>query len=273
LQAQYQIEPRRRTDKPPDPVEREVSRPDGETEIERPRTEAFHLDASTAPMLCRFLEELSPLLTAALDTQATKKAEKDRKENAANQLRCCAEHFLTAGEQAYGEGEVLPERKADAVLHYVIALEGLLAGDDDDRGDFTRKLSQRAAVLAGRNDAERLETRRLVRDAYWARSEYAHGGKPDTIGKIDLTKLRRVVRRCIRARLILGDPTPAGPLNQLADQVLLSHSELQSQIRRPLDEVEQRYRLLQDRAQRAAVGKPTNSATVAHESTPSARRR
>ena len=53
----------------------------------------------------------------------------------------------------------------------------------------------------------------LVRDAYSARSEYAHGGKRDKIAKVDLAKLRRVVRRCILTRLILGDPTPAGPLH------------------------------------------------------------
>ena len=76
-------------------------------------------------MLRRFLEELSPLLTAALSPQAENKAEKKAKEKAADQLRRCAEHFLTASD-AHREGKVSPQQNADAVLHYVIALEGLL---------------------------------------------------------------------------------------------------------------------------------------------------
>ena len=231
--AWYRIEPRRRTDTLFESVPRT---PDGETDIERLLTGAFQLDA--AKMLRRFLEELSPLLTAALSTQAEKKAGKAKE--AANQLRRCAEHFLTASD-AHREGKVSAQKNADAVLHYVIALEGLLAGADDDRSDLTRKLSQRAAVLAGDNDAKRLTIEQLVRDAYRARSEYAHGGKRDKIAKVDLAELRRVVRRCILTRLILGDPTPAGRLHELADRALLSHDELQSQIRHPFDEFAQRW--------------------------------
>jgi hypothetical protein len=228
--AWYRIEPRRRTDKLFDSVERT---PDGGRDIERLLTGAFDLDA---PMLRCFLEELSPLLAAALSTQAEKKVKDKAKERAANRLRRCAEHFLMAGD-AHREGEVFSQQNADAVLHYVIALEGLLAGDDSDSGDFTRKVSQRAAVLAGRNDANRLEIEQLIRAAYKARSAYAHGSPPS---KIDLAELRGVVRRCILTRLILGDPTPAGPLHVLADRALLSHDELQSQIRRPSDEFAQR---------------------------------
>ena len=144
-------------------------------------------------MLC-FLEELSPLLTAALSTQAENKAEKKAKEKAADQLRRCAEHFLTASD-AHREGKVSPQRNADAVLHYAIALEVPLG--DDDHSDLTRKVSQRAAVLAGANDDHRLTIEQLVRDAYSARSVYAHGGKRDKIAKVDLAILRRVVCRCI----------------------------------------------------------------------------
>jgi len=140
--AWYRIEPRRRTDRLFESVPRTS---DGETDIEQLLTGAFDLEL--ADMLC-FLEELSPLLTAALSTQAENKAEKKAKEKAADQLRRCAENFLTASD-AHREGEVFPQQNADAVLHYVIALEGLLAGDDSDRGDFIRKVSQRAAVLAG----------------------------------------------------------------------------------------------------------------------------
>ncbi len=241
LWAWYRIEPRRRTDTLFDSVPRT---PGGETDIERFLTGAFDLDA--APMLRRFLEELSPLLTAALSTQAENKAEKKAKEKAADQLRRCAEHFLTATD-AHREAELSPQQNADAVLHYVIALEGLLG--DDDRSDLTRKVSQRAAVLTGGNDDNRLTIEQLVRDAYSARSEYTHSGKRDKIVKVDLAKLRRVVCRCILTRLILGDPTRlilgdptrAARLYELADRALLSHDELQSQIRHPFDEFAQRW--------------------------------
>jgi hypothetical protein len=238
LWARYRIEPRRRTDKLFDSVDWEIWSPDGEAEIETPRTGAFDLDAHDAPMLRRFLDALSPCLTAALDTQGTKKVKKRAKEEAANRLQRCAEHFLIAGEHTYDEGEAVPGEEDDAILHYVIALEVLLGGREG--GDLTRKISQRAAILVGTNDVERLAIRRLVCDAYKARSDYAHGNKPSMIGKIDLAKLRRVVRHCILARLILGDPTQVGPLHELADRALLSHSELQNQIRRPFDEFAQR---------------------------------
>lgn len=218
LWAWYRIEPRRRTDELFDSVEWE------ETEIGRPLTGPFNLDASAAPMLRRFLEALAPRLAAALSTRAAKKA--------ATRLQRCAEHFLMAG-NAHREGMVFPQQNADAVLHYVIALESLLAGDDPDRGDFTRKVSQRAAVLAGGSDADRLAIGQLVRNAYSARSAYAHGSDPRMI---DLAALRRIVRHCILTRLILGDPTPAGRLHDVADRALLSHDELQSKIRRPFDE-------------------------------------
>jgi hypothetical protein len=229
LWARYRVEPGRRVDKMFDSVQWETWTPDGTIELERPQTGEFDLDDNSVPMLRRFLAELAPLLAAAVGTSAAKKN--------AVRLRRCAEHFLTAGEHAHGQGEVLSELNADAVLHYVIALEGLLAGDDPDRGDFTRKVSQRAAVLAGEDDTQRLEFERLVRDAYSARSAYAHGGAAT---KVDLPRLRRVVRRCMLTRLILGDPTPEGSLHKVADCALLSHGELQSRIRQPFSEFAQR---------------------------------
>jgi len=226
LWGRYQIEPGRRADKLFDSVQWEIWTPDGETEIERPQTGAFGWDIDVS-MLRRFLAELKPLIAKAL-----------RNKKSGTRLRRCAEHFLIAGEEAHDEGEVLTELNADAVLHYVIALEGLLAGDDPVRGEFTRKVSQRAAVLAGRNDAERLEFERLVHEAYGARSIYAHGSTPTK--EIDLPKLRRIVRRCLLTRLIIGDPTAEGPLHKVTDSSLLSHETLDRRIRQPFDEFTQR---------------------------------
>jgi hypothetical protein len=226
LWARYQVEPGRRIDKLFDSVEWEIWTPDGEVEIEQPRTGEFGSEADV-PMLRRFLTELAPRLERALDHKGP-----------GIRLRRSAEHFLSAGEHAHGQGEVLSELNAEAVLHYVIALEGLLAGADPDRGEFIRKVSQRAAVLAGRNDAERLNFARIVRQAYDVRSKYAHGGMPEK--ELDLPRLRRVVRRCLLARVVLGDPTQNGPLHEVADQGLLARDTLERCIRQPVSEFRQR---------------------------------
>lgn len=232
LWARYQIEPRRRIDKLFDDVVREVWIPDGVTEIERPMTGSYG-DETDTQMLRRFLSELAPRMPADPAGKPSKKEDK-----AAARLRRCAEHFITAGSHAHGEGEVLSEQNADAVLHYVIALEGLLTSDESP-GELTRKVSQRAAILAGKDDTQRVEIEQLVRDAYGARSRYAHGGDMPKQA-IDLPKLRRVVRRCLLTRLIIGDPTPEGTLREVTDRALLSHEVLKRNIRQPFDEFTQR---------------------------------
>ncbi len=228
LWARYQIEPGRRVDKLFDSVDWDIWTPDGVTEIERPMTGVFGL-TTDVPMLRRFLTELAPQLARALS-----------KTKAATQLRRCAEHFLMAGAHAHGEGEVLSELNAEAVLHYVIVLEGLLTGESESPGEYTRKVSQRAAVLAGRNDSERLEFQQLVHDAYGTRSKYAHGSAPKK--ELDLPKLRRVVRRCLLTRLIIGDPAADGPLHTVADRALLSNEVLDRCVLQPFSEFSQRVR-------------------------------
>jgi Apea-like HEPN len=221
LWARYQLEPGRRIDKLFDAVDWKVYTPDDETEIDEPATGEFGSDID-APTLRRFLAELAPLLTTALIDKT-----------AGTRLQRSAEHFLTAGDHAHGEGEVLSELNAETVLHYVIALEGLLAGADSG-SDFTRKVSQRAAVLAGEGDAQRLEIARLVRDAYDARSKYAHGSTPKR--ELDLPRLRKVVRRCLLTRIVIGDPIGDEELHEIADRALLSHEVLERRIRQPFRE-------------------------------------
>jgi len=225
LWARYQVEPGRTVDKLFDSVEWKVVTLNDGTDEDWPDFGDFgDIDV---PMLEPFLTEVATLLAKAI-----------RKMTSGTRLQRCAEHFLTAGTHAHGEGEVLSELNAEAVLHYVIALEGLLAGTDKDRADFRRKVSQRAAILAGDTDAERLEIARLVRDAYDVRSAYAHGSSPEK--EFDLPGLRRIVRRCLLTRLIVGDPTPVGDLQVTTDRALLSHEVLDRCIRQPCNEFRQR---------------------------------
>ena len=234
LWARYQVEPGRRIDKLFDDVDWDVWTPDGVIDIEHPRTGDFG-DYIDLPMLRRFLSELSSRMPEDLSGQPNRT---ESKPNA--RLRRSAEHFLSASAHAHGEGEVLSELNAETVLHYVIALEGLLTGEEQP-GELTRKISQRAAVLAGEDDAQRLEIEETVRGAYASRSRYAHGAPPPQ-EDIDLPKLRQAVRRCLLARLVMGDPTPVGPLLKVADQALLSHEVLERRIRQSLDEFWQRVR-------------------------------
>jgi hypothetical protein len=228
LWARYQIEPGRTVDKLFDSVEwTVVTLPDG-TDEDWPQFGDFgDIDM---PQLERFLGEVEPLLAKAL-----------RKKTAGTRLKRCAEHFLSAGVHAHGEGEVLTELNAEAVLHYVIALEGLLAGTDPDRADFRRKVSQRAAILTGENDAARLEIARLVRGAYDVRSSYAHGSYPEE--EFDLPGLRRIVRNCLLSRLIVGDPAADGDLQSTLDKALLSHEALERCIRQPCNKFWGRVRV------------------------------
>jgi hypothetical protein len=234
LWARYQVEPARRTDKLFDDVVWEVRAIDADTDYEQPMTGSFG-ERADVPVMQRFLAEIAPRMPEDLSNASDKKETK-----AAARLRRCAEHFITAGSHAHGEGEVLSELNADAVLHYVIALEGLLSGDSEDHGELTRKISQRAAILAGTDAASRLQIDRLVRGAYDARSKYAHGTTPKK--EIDLPALRRVVRDCVLTRLVVGDATTEGPLHETADHALLSNDILERCIRKPIDLFRERVR-------------------------------
>lgn len=230
LWAKYKVEPGRRVSTLFDRVYIEPWTPDGVTEIERVRLGDFGLDETQEGEFRRFLEKVGPLLTAI--STVPERAKKPLRERA-ERLRRVAEHFLTAGEDAHGEGEVLSEFNADAVLHYVIALEAVLTGDGSEKTELTRKVVQRAAIIAGVNDEDRAAVSDIVRAAYGARSAYAHGSEPK---KIDLPQLRRVVRDCVLAFLILEGQQGGKDLGELADAALLDHSRLRNEIRRPIED-------------------------------------
>jgi hypothetical protein len=124
-----------------------------------------------------------------------------------------------------------PVHAADALLHYVVALEALF-GEDSREGEMTRRISQRAAVLVGRDDAERLSVAEEIKNVYNIRSRVVHGGAEPT--ERDLETLRAVVRRAILGRLVHGEP-PAGEDSLVAfcDHALLSTTVL-TQLRDPL---------------------------------------
>ncbi|GAB1332045.1 hypothetical protein ACE1SV_63840 [Streptomyces sennicomposti] len=81
---------------------------------------------------------------------------------------------------------------SEAAPKLTMALESPLGGGDGGHADLSRKTQQRAAVLVGADDGDRLQVRNTVRTDYAARSAYAHGGKDKAS---DLQALRSVVCR------------------------------------------------------------------------------
>jgi hypothetical protein len=118
----------------------------------------------------------------------------------------------------------------EAAFRWVSAIEGLLS-DDDDRSDLKRKTAQRAAVLAGKDDDDRVAVRNLVNGAYNVRSAYAHGSKP---GTVDLSALRFLTRQIMVCWLVLAAEHPASKLPGILDDALLSGRVLEERIQQPL---------------------------------------
>lgn len=148
LLGTYDVEPARRVDVLFDhvlTVPTAVQTPDGVTDIEAVPRGSYRIDEDAEVRLRRFCETVVPTLR-----KASENSQRSRR------LRRIAEHFLTAGRHAHEEGEVVSEYNADSTLHYVIALEAVLAGEDTGTGELTRKVTQRAAVIAGTDDADRL---------------------------------------------------------------------------------------------------------------------
>src|SRR5262249_28882410 len=93
----------------------------------------------------------------------------------ARRLERAGQHLVRAAHRTYGPAhhhEVSAYERHEVVLHYVIALEALLA--DEDNLDLSRKVTYRAATLFGTDD-ERERVAMLVKTAYDVRSKYAHG--------------------------------------------------------------------------------------------------
>ncbi len=86
-----------------------------------------------------------------------------------------------------------PDVFEDALLHYVFALEALLAGDA--KAALAEKLSVTCALLVGRDDREADFLRRFVKQAYDSRSLLVHGKSLKKT--LDLVKLRRLCQRAL----------------------------------------------------------------------------
>lgn len=125
----------------------------------------------------------------------------------------------------------------EVLLHYVIAMEALLA-DDRDHLDLSRKVECRAATLFA-TDERRVATARLVKKAYGERSSYVHGDEVDP--GFDLDALRVTARQILLRWLVLaagdvGDGPAQEPqaVGSLLGRATLSDTVRREQITGPL---------------------------------------
>ncbi|MFB8141351.1 hypothetical protein [Streptomyces parvus] len=123
------------------------------------------------------------------------------------------------------------EEDADEVtLHYVIAMEALLA--DEGQTDLSRKVKQRAAAL-WMTDPLRIQVAEVVGKAYTRRSKYAHGDDTRDIDAKELEMLRRVAHGVMLRWLVTTVPTGLDLPLEL-DKTLLSDTARAAVVMEPL---------------------------------------
>ncbi|MFI9326918.1 hypothetical protein ACIGZJ_05145 [Kitasatospora sp. NPDC052868] len=151
----------------------------------------------------------------------------------ARRLRRSAQHLVRAIHRTY-DGEYVPEEESEEVLlHYVIAIESLMA--DDSILDLSRKVQYRAATL-WRTDSTRRQVAEALKRAYGARSSYVHGDEVADKDKVDLGLLRQIAFQTFLRWLILT--TADGAPEKLAvalDEATLSDETRRKGVTGPLD--------------------------------------
>ncbi|MBO1418886.1 HEPN domain-containing protein [Streptomyces sp. FH025] len=146
-----------------------------------------------------------------------------------------AQHLVRAMHRTY-TGEYVPEEEIEEVLlHYVIAIEALMA--DENNLDLSRKVQIRAATL-WRTDRTRQAVADTLKKAYAARSKYVHG---DEIGekdkdKVDLAVLRHVAfQTLLRWLIIATSKDNVVNVPEVLDGATLSDAIRQNDVLKPID--------------------------------------
>ena len=181
---------------------------------------ALPLPAST----CGSLERAAGVFGESLDSLGTKAL--DRLSRAADHYQFVRYHTR---ERAHDDVLPVPDlHPSETAFRWTVAMEGLLAPEGGS--EFTRKVSQRAAVLVGRDDDERLAVEQTVKSGYAARSAYAHGGKDRNA---DLSLLGATTRRVITAWMALA-AVHGRDTERVLDNALLSSATLREGVHEPL---------------------------------------
>ncbi|MBF8184927.1 hypothetical protein ITP53_04065 [Nonomuraea sp. K274] len=192
-------------------------------ECEVPLLGPLHVDDSHSERLIRFLTEITTRLT-----------ERELGTKLHDRIRRSALRFLSTSDMVgYRADVTFSDDEPQVVLNYVTSLENLLSGGSESHTDLSRRTAQRAAVLIGENDGDRLRTLRCVKDAYNVRSSIAHGSDPRPRKLTEAaTQVRSILRRALVAAIVLGE----AELGPLCDEALLSQGTLRAKINNPLAE-------------------------------------
>jgi hypothetical protein len=154
--------------------------------------DAFVVSTGDSPQLAKFCKSFQTVIDS-LDMRCK------------SQLARAADHFLFVKCHIFGgpeeETQISTLHASESAFRLTAALECLLTGGDSGRTDLSRKVQQRAAMLIGESDSDRLGVREVVSMGYSARSAYAHGDKER---KSDLLALRSVTQRVMIAWVSLA---------------------------------------------------------------------
>ncbi|WP_421119372.1 hypothetical protein ACE2AJ_18750 [Aquihabitans daechungensis] len=220
--SEHLVEPGRRVDTGFDDVWYDLLAGE-DYEYERPARGSVWVSPGKEQDFRRFCEAVSAVLPS--DSESDKRTKL---------LRRSATRFIAAGEHSVGRPEPFnAERLGGAILNYVAALEGLLGGAPGT--EIGRRVSQRAAVLAGATGARRIDIQELVKRSYDARSVHAHGGELRDKHKVDVEALRALTSEVIVcwAAASRAFSTPDGLLAS-CDRALLSVTDLDA-LRAPIE--------------------------------------
>ncbi|MFE3560199.1 hypothetical protein ACFXKW_35890 [Streptomyces sp. NPDC059193] len=198
-----------------------------EVEYERRGTGLWEVTTKDVPHLDAFCSAVDALIGTVLSGVSLKNR---KAKTRARRLQRASEHLVRAAHRTYGNDFVWEDDTDEVTLHYVIAMEALLA--DEDQADLSRKVKQRAAAL-WMSDAHRLKVAEVVGKAYGRRSKYAHGDETGDVDENELDRLRRVAHGVMLRWLITT--VPAGldlPLE--LDKTLLSDGVRKAIVSDPL---------------------------------------
>lgn len=141
-----------------------------------------------------------------------------------NRIKRASQRLLAAGKHTVGSATPWDEVRAmDSLIHYVVALEALLA-NNSETAEISRRIAQRAAVVAGTSNSDRLRIEDEIKKVYSLRSKVLHGIADPAAANLET--LRNIVRRVLLARLVYDSAPRDSPFEELCDQALLSFEAL-----------------------------------------------
>ncbi len=188
---------------------------------ERHPTWGYSVPSSQAQAFATFCYKVSDMVTRVLVRTRGNKGGKRESTASSRALKSAAAHLVRASQRTMQGAHVDEAETDDVLLDYVIAMESLMTAGE--RGDSTRKTSQRAAAMWMR-DEDRLAASKVIRRAYNRRSNYAHGADQEDVTSDELLNIRCTAFEVLLRWLVLTDCL-GERVHEHLDRSLLSDQE------------------------------------------------